>query len=168
MAMSQSVSEANLALFFDMLYLEMEEKILEEMKEVEKWGGMTKAISSGFIQRKVSAQAYKYEKGLQSGEYSKVGLNQKTEDGEAEKTDVELHEYNEEWAKKSKANLKELKKTRNDEEVALSLAALEKAARGSDNVMPHLVKCCHAYATVGEMAGVFRDVFGEWNEPDFY
>ncbi len=81
---------------------------------------------------------------------------------------MELHEYNEEWAKKSKANLKELKKTRNDEEVALSLAALEKAARGSDNVMPHLVKCCHAYATVGEMAGVFREVFGEWNEPDFY
>ena len=154
--------------FIETLTLEMEEKILEEMKEVEKWGGMTKAISSGFIQRKVSAQAYEYEKGLQSGEYSKVGLNQKTEDGETEKTDVELHEYNEEWAKKSKANLKELKRTRNDEEVALSLAALEKAARGSDNVMPHLVKCCHAYATVGEMAGIFREVFGEWNEPDFY
>ena len=154
--------------FIETLTLEMEEKILEEMKEVEKWGGMTKAISSGFIQRKISAQAYEYEKGLQSGEYSKVGLNQKTEDGETEKTDVELHEYNEEWAKKSKANVKELKKTRNDEEVALSLAALEKAARGSDNVMPHLVKCCHAYATVGEMAGVFREVFGEWDEPDFY
>ena len=138
------------------------------MKEVEKWGGMTKAISSGFIQRKISAQAYEYEKGLQSGEYSKVGLNQKTENGEAEKTDVELHEYNEEWAKSSKASLKELKKTRNDKEVSQSLAALEKAARGSDNVMPHLVKCCHAYATVGEMAGVFREGFGEWNEPDFY
>jgi methylmalonyl-CoA mutase N-terminal domain/subunit len=154
--------------FIETLTLEMEEKILEEMKEVEKWGGMTKAISSGFIQRKVSAQAYEYEKGLQSGEYSKVGLNQKTEDGEAEKTDVELHEYNEEWAESSKASLKELKKTRNDQEVSQSLAALEKAARGGDNVMPHLVKCCHAYATVGEMAGVFREVFGEWNEPDFY
>ncbi len=46
--------------------------------------------------------------------------------------------------------------------------ALEKAAKGSDNVMPHLVKCCHAYATVGEMAGVFRQTFGEWNEPEFY
>ena len=52
------------------------------------------------------------KKVLQSGEYSKVGLNQKTEDGEAEKTDVELHEYNEEWAKKSKASLKELKQNK--------------------------------------------------------
>jgi len=34
--------------------------------------------------------------------------------------------------------------------------------------MPRLVRCCHAYATVGEMTGVFRDVFGEWTEPDFY
>ncbi|MCP3898551.1 MAG: methylmalonyl-CoA mutase, partial [Desulfobacteraceae bacterium] len=69
---------------------------------------------------------------------------------------------------KSKANLEELRRTRNDKDVAESLAALEKAAKGNDNVMPHLVKCCHAYATVGEMAGVFRDAFGEWNEPDFY
>jgi len=87
---------------------------------------------------------------------------------EEEKTDVELHEYNQEWAKKSKANLKELRRTRNDKDVSDSLKALEKAAKGTDNVMPYLVKCCHAYATVGEMAGVFRQTFGEWNEPDFY
>lgn len=152
--------------FIETITLEMEEKIVQEMKEVEKWGGMTKAISSGFVQRKVSAQAYEFEKGLQSGEYSKVGLNS-PENNEGQ-TDVELHEYNEAWAEKSKANLKELKRTRNDKEVKDSLAALEKAARGSDNVMPHLVRCCHAYATVGEMAGVFREAFGEWNEPEFY
>jgi methylmalonyl-CoA mutase, N-terminal domain len=154
--------------FIETLTLEMEEKIIEEMNEVEKWGGMVKSISSGFIQRKVSAQAYEYEKGLQSGEYKKVGLNPDATENSEEKTNVELHEYNEEWAIKSKASLKEVKRTRNDKEVSLSLAALEKAAKGSDNVMPHLVKCCHAYATVGEMAGIFRDAFGEWNEPDFY
>jgi methylmalonyl-CoA mutase, N-terminal domain len=154
--------------FIETLTLEMEEKIIEEMNEVEKWGGMVKSISNGFIQRKVSAQAYEYEKGLQSGEYKKVGLNPEATENSEEKTNVELHEYNEEWAIKSKASLEEVKRTRNDKEVSLSLAALEKAAKGSDNVMPHLVKCCHAYATVGEMAEVFRDAFGEWNEPDFY
>ncbi len=154
--------------FIETLTLEMEEKILEEMKEVQKWGGMVKSISNGFIQRKVSKQAYEFEKGLQSGEYKKVGLNPQAKDAMAEKTDVELHEYNEEWAKKSKASLEEVRRTRNDKDVSQSLAALEKAAKGSDNVMPHLVKCCHAYATVGEMAGVFRETFGEWNEPDFY
>ena len=134
---------------------------------------MTKSISEGFIQRKVSRQAYEYEKGLQSGEYRKVGIVPVSESGDASdqetgKTDVELHEYNQEWAEKSKANLKELRRTRDDKAVTKSLKDLDTAARGSDNVMPYLVTCCHAYATVGEMAGVFRDVFGEWNEPEFY
>ncbi len=158
--------------FIETLTLEMEEKIIEEMKEVQKWGGMVKSISDGFIQRKVSRQAYEFEKGLQSGEYRKVGVTpdaeKKTDDDAAGQTDVELHEYNTAWAEKSKANLKELRRTRNDKDVTDSLKALEKAAKGKDNVMSHLVKCCHAYATVGEMAGVFRQVFGEWNEPEFY
>jgi len=154
--------------FIETLTLEMEEKILEEMKEVQKMGGMTRCISDGIIQRKVSRQAYEYEKGLQSGEYRKVGITPGATNKETEKTDVELHEYNEDWAKKSKASLKELRRTRNDREVKVNLTALEKAAKTNENVMPYLVKCCHAYATVGEMAGVFRQTFGEWKEPDFY
>ncbi|TET90352.1 MAG: methylmalonyl-CoA mutase [Desulfobacteraceae bacterium] len=154
--------------FIETITLEMEEKILEEMKEVENLGGMVKCISNGLIQRKVSSQAYEYEKGLQSGEYRKVGITPGQTDKDAEQTDVELHEYNEEWAQKSKAGLKELRRTRNDQDVNQSLKALEKAARTNENVMPYLVKCCHAYATVGEMAGVFRETFGEWNEPEFY
>ena len=159
--------------FVETLTLEMEKKILEEMKEVEKWGGMVKSISNGFVQRKVSRQAYEFEKGLQSGEYRKVGVVPVSEKGTAkdpgtEAAAVELHEYNEAWAEKSKANLKELRRTRNGKDVAETLKGLEKAAKTSENVMPHLVKCCHAYATVGEMAGVFRQVFGEWKEPDFY
>jgi methylmalonyl-CoA mutase N-terminal domain/subunit len=138
------------------------------MKEVQKMGGMTRCISDGIIQRKVSRQAYEYEKGLQSGEYRKVGITPASANKETEKTDVELHEYNEDWAKKSKANLKELRRTRNDRDVKESLTALEKAAKTNENVMPYLVKCCHTYATVGEMAGVFRQTFGEWKEPDFY
>lgn len=159
--------------FIETLTLEMENKILEEMKEVEKWGGMVKSISNGFVQRKVSRQAYEFEKGLQSGEYRKVGVVPVSEKGTdkdpgSKPAAVELHEYNEAWAEKSIANLKELRRTRNGKDVAECLKGLEKAAKGSENVMPHLVKCCHAYATVGEMAGIFRQVFGEWKEPDFY
>jgi methylmalonyl-CoA mutase, N-terminal domain len=162
--------------FVETLTLEMEEKILEEMREVDKLGGMVKCIGSGLIQKKVSRQAYEFEKGLQAGVYKKVGLSSdltdkisgSDPDHKPEQTNVELHAYNEEWAEKSCANLKAVRAGRDDRKVAQTLAALEKAAKGSDNVMPHLVKCCHAYATVGEMAGVFREIFGEWNEPEFY
>ncbi|UCE50952.1 MAG: methylmalonyl-CoA mutase, partial [Desulfobacterales bacterium] len=76
--------------FIETLTKQMEDKILEEMKQIQEKGGMVHAVASGFIQRKVSQQAYEYEKGLQKGEYIKVGVNKYT-DADEDQTDVELH-----------------------------------------------------------------------------
>jgi methylmalonyl-CoA mutase N-terminal domain/subunit len=151
--------------FIETLTKEMEEKILEEMEKVEKVGGMIQAVSSGYVQKEVAHQAYAYEKKLQEGKVTKVGVNRYTEGVDME---VELHEYNEEWAQMQIERLKELKKDRDNKAVHESLKALEKAARTDDNVMPYLVDCCKSYATVGEMADVFRDVFGEYVEPSIF
>jgi methylmalonyl-CoA mutase, N-terminal domain len=151
--------------FIETLTKEMEEKILAEMTRVQKLGGMVHAISSGFIQREVANQAYDFEKSLQNGEVTKVGVNKYVE---GEQPDVELHEHDDSWVSSQIAGLKELRRTRNDREVTGALKTLEKTARTGGNVMPVLVDCCRAYATVGEMAGVFRDVFGEWNEPRLF
>jgi methylmalonyl-CoA mutase N-terminal domain/subunit len=153
--------------FIETLTKQMEDKILEEMKQIQEKGGMVHAVATGFIQRKVSRQAYEYEKGIQKGEYIKVGVNKYTNSDE-DQTDVELHEYTEEWVDQQIQSLKELRRTRGNKEVSRTLRALEKATRGQQNVMPLLVDCCRAYATVGEMAGVFRDVFGEWEEPSIF
>ncbi len=154
--------------FIETLTKEMENKILEEMTAIQKVGGMIPAVSSGYIQRKVTRQAYEYEKGLQTGEYIKVGLNKYTEGGEEKETDVDLHEHNDAWVEKQQASLKELRRTRDNKAAQNSLKALEKGTKAGDNVMPYLVDCCRNYATVGEMAGVFKDVFGEWNEPTLF
>ncbi|MDH3826313.1 MAG: methylmalonyl-CoA mutase family protein [Desulfobacterales bacterium] len=153
--------------FIETLTKQMEDKILDEMKQIQKVGGMVHAVASGFIQRKVAQQAYEYETGLQKGEYIKVGVNKYTEGAEAQ-TDVELHEYNDQWVENQKAGLKELRRSRDNREVTRLLKELEKGARDGTNVMPLLVDCCRAYATVGEMSGVFRDVFGEWQEPSIF
>jgi len=153
--------------FVETLTKQMEAKILDEMKQIQEVGGMVHAVATGFIQRKVAQQAYEYEKGIQKGEYIKVGVNKYTEGSETQ-TDVELHNYSEEWADKQVDGLKELRRTRDNREVTRLLKELEKATREEKNVMPHLVDCCRAYATVGEMAGVFRDVFGEWQEPSIF
>jgi len=153
--------------FIETLTKQMEEKILEEMKQIQEIGGMVHAVATGFIQRKVTRQAYEYEKGLQKGEYIKVGVNKYTDEGE-DQTDVELHEYNEKWADQQVSNLKELRRTRDNREVSRTLKDLEQGTRAGKNVMPLLVDCCRAYATVGEMAGVFRDLFGEWQEPSIF
>jgi methylmalonyl-CoA mutase N-terminal domain/subunit len=151
--------------FIETLTKEMEEKILEEMEKVEKVGGMVEAVSSGYVQREVSRQAYEFEKKIQDGKVTKVGVNKYTEGVDME---VELHEYNEEWARLQIDRLKELKRDRDNKAVRESLEGLEKAAREQTNVMPYLVDCCKAYATVGEMANVFRDVFGEYVEPSIF
>jgi methylmalonyl-CoA mutase N-terminal domain/subunit len=153
--------------FIESLTKQMEDKILDEMKQIEEVGGMVHAVATGFIQRKVAQQAYEYERGIQKGEYIKVGVNKYTEGSEAQ-TDVELHEYNDQWVDQQLGSLKELRRTRDNREVRRLLKELEKVSRDGKNVMPLLVDCCRAYATVGEMAGVFRDVFGEWQEPSIF
>ena len=153
--------------FIETLTKQMEEKILDEMKQIQEIGGMVHAVATGFIQRKVARQAYEYEKGLQKGEYIKVGVNKYADEVE-DQTDVELHEYNEQWVDQQLSNLKELRRTRDNREVSRTLKDLEQGTRAGKNVMPLLVDCCRAYATVGEMAGVFRDLFGEWQEPSLF
>jgi methylmalonyl-CoA mutase N-terminal domain/subunit len=153
--------------FIETLTKQMEEKILEEMTQIQEIGGMVHAVATGFIQRKVARQAYEYEKGVQNGEYIKVGVNKYADEAE-DQTDVELHEYNEQWVDQQLAGLKELRRTRDNREVTRTLKELEKGTRSGKNVMPLLMDCCRAYATVGEMAGVFRDLFGEWEEPSLF
>jgi len=151
--------------FMETLTKQMEEKILEEMEKVEKMGGMVEAVASGYVQREVGRQAYEFEKKLQAGEIIKVGVNKYTEGVDME---VELHEYNDAWAKLQIERLQRLRKERDNAAVSRSLKALELAARERNNVMPFLVDCCKAYATVGEMANVFRNVFGEHKEPSIF
>ncbi len=153
--------------FIETLTKEMEAKILDEMAQIQEIGGMVHAVATGFIQRKVARQAYEYEKGVQNGEYIKVGVNKYADEVE-DQTDVELHEYNEQWVEQQLDGLKELRRTRDNREVTRTLNELEKGTRAGNNVMPLLVDCCRAYATVGEMAGVFRDQFGEWEEPSIF
>lgn len=151
--------------FIETLTKQMEEKIVEEMAKIDKLGGMVKAVSSGYIQKEVSRQAYEFEKGVQSGELIKIGINKYAGGEEGE---VELHEYTDESAMEQIKGLKELKRTRNNKEVTRSLKALKKATRDKVNVMPYLVDCCKAYATVGEMTSIFRDIFGEFVEPSIF
>lgn len=151
--------------FIETLTKQMEEKILEEMKRIQKMGGMLRAVATGAIQREVTRQAYEFEKGIQNKEIIKVGVNKYIEGDHPE---VERHEYNEAGAQSQIASLKLLRKKRDQKMVSRMLKKLEQTAKRKQNVMPVLVDCCRAYATVGEMTGVFREVFGQWKEPGIF
>lgn len=149
--------------FIETLTKQMEEKIVEEMKRIDKMGGMAKAIEDGFVQKLLAQQAYQFEKDLQEGKLKKVGVNIFA--SEKEEEDVDLHEYDASVVDQQVKRLKEVKRQRSDKEVADALKELKKAAQEGKNVMPYLVTAVKAYATVGEMTDVFREVFGEFKEP---
>ncbi|RLA80316.1 MAG: methylmalonyl-CoA mutase [Deltaproteobacteria bacterium] len=155
--------------FIETLTKQMEEKILEEMEEIDRLGGMKQAVASGYVQRKVARQAYEWQKGLEEGEYVKVGVNKYTDPGPlGEEGEVELHEYDPRTAEEQIKALNEVRRARNNREVAQKLRDLEAAAREGKNVMPYLLEAVKAYATVGEMTKVFKEVFGEFKEPSIF
>jgi methylmalonyl-CoA mutase N-terminal domain/subunit len=151
--------------FIETLTKEMEEKIIEEMRKVEELGGMIKAVETGYVQREVAKQAYEFERGVQKGELIKVGVNKYTE---GEEMEVELHEYRQESAEEQIKRLQEVKRERDNRRVVQLLKELERAAREERNVMPYLLESCKAYATVGEMTKVFKEVYGEFKEPSIF
>ncbi len=150
--------------FIETLTKQMEEKIVEEMERIEKMGGMAEAVEQGFVQKLVAQQAYQFEKDLQTGKLKKVGVNLYADESKKEE-DVELHEYDPSVIDQQIERLKEVKRERSDREVANALKDLKKAAEEGKNVMSYLVTAVKAYATVQEMTDVFREVFGEFNEP---
>lgn len=151
--------------FIETLTKQMEEKIQEERNRIQQVGGMIEAVSSGFVQKLVAQQAYEWERGLKKNEFIKIGVNKYVDEGEQ---DVELHEYDPTTQEKQLENLKQVKAERSDSEVSRTLKELDIATRAKRNVMPLLVDCCKAYCTVGEMANVFREAFGEFREPSIF
>ena len=149
--------------FVETITKQMEEKIWEEMKEIEARGGMLSSVKDGFVGRKLARQAYEWEMGIEHGELIKVGVNKYVTGREEE---VQLHEYNDRWQVDQIAAIKEVRRTRDAKQVSERLKALASAAKEGKNVMPALKECCLAYCTVGEMSDVFLDVFGPYIEPN--
>lgn len=163
MGLTDTVDPVGGSYYIEWLTGEMEKKIVECMKQVENFGGMIKAVESGYIQSEVSRQAYMREKKIQSGEIPKIGVNKYVMDEEM--ADVELHPFNPRVAEEQKKKLSEIKRNRDTSKVSEALQRLKESAQSKDNVMPHILKAVKSYATLGEITQVFKDVFGEFKEP---
>jgi methylmalonyl-CoA mutase, N-terminal domain len=145
---------------------EMEKKILEEMAAVERMGGIVEAVKSGAIQAEVARQAYLFERKLASGEIAKVAVNCHVGDQPVEADrDVELYGFDAKVAEAQVARLARVRRERDGRAAARALAQLHDEARGTTNLMPAILEAVCAYATLGEINGALKDVFGEHKEP---
>jgi methylmalonyl-CoA mutase N-terminal domain/subunit len=117
------------------------------------------SLESGFLQREIAEASYVYQKEEDRGERITVGVNEYRTDDTLE---IPLLRVDREGEKLQVQKLNEVRRQRDNRDVAAKLQALEQAARGSENLMPALLDAVKAYATLGEMMDVFRVVFGEY------
>jgi methylmalonyl-CoA mutase N-terminal domain/subunit len=138
---------------------EVERDAFDLLEQVDDRGGMREAIEAQWVQRQIQDVAFDRQEEIESGDRIIVGVNEFEVD---EETEMDIEEVEPEQERKQVESLAELKADRDDEAVDAALAALEDAAAGEENVMPYIVDAVKAYATVGEICDVMRDVFGEY------
>ena len=149
--------------YIEWLTNQIEEGIQKYIDKIDEMGGVLEAIKNGFIQREIMRSAYDYQRAVDSGEQVIVGVNKFTTEGERAPRLLEIDEAVE---KKQIERLKKLKQERNNEGVSQVLNKVRQVAQSDENVMPVLIEAVKVYATVGEISNAFRDVFGEYREPN--
>jgi methylmalonyl-CoA mutase N-terminal domain/subunit len=138
---------------------------LDYFEKIDNFGGMVEAIEVGFPQREIQESAYQYQKAVERGEQSIVGVNKYAMDEEIHKTDI--LQIDETVRDHQLKRLEHVKATRDGGAVAASLDKLKLAAQAGDNTMPAIIEAVAAYATVEEICVALRDVYGIYEEPAF-
>jgi methylmalonyl-CoA mutase N-terminal domain/subunit len=160
--MAKTVDPLGGSYFVESLTDDMEDKILEILDEIDERGGMTECVKDGYIQRRLSERAHEYQKEVESGDRIIVGKNKFVSD---EQEEIETYQVDESVEAEQKERIVALREERDSEAVDAALAELREAAEGEESMMPYIVSAVKAYATVGEIMGTLRDVFGEYKPP---
>ncbi len=164
MGLTETVDPLAGSFYVETMTNQMRAAMEEIMAETDAEGGIVKLVTDGTIQSRVSAQAYRMQRAIESGEFPKVGVNCYRNDKEDDHK-VEFHPYNEEDARAQVASLDKIRVERDNEAVTAALTRLRGDATAGRNVMPALMQAVKAYASVGEMTREMVSVFGRYREP---
>src|SRR5262245_628769 len=142
---------------------ELERRSLELVAEVDRLGGALAAVERGFQSAEIHRSAYEWEQRLSEGKATVVGVNAYVEPGEARPETLRVDEAT---AERQRERLARLRRERDGAAHERALNALEQAARGSTNLVDPIIAAVEAHATMGEVCGRLRGVFGEYR-PSF-
>jgi len=141
---------------------EIERKAQEYIDRVEDMGGAVAAIESGYMQTEIQEAAVAQQRAIESGERVVVGVNRFRSEEEPEPT---IFRVNTEAARAQVERLARVRAQRDGAAVSATLRRLGEAARGTENLMPSILEAVRAYATLGEICGELRKVWGEYRPP---
>jgi methylmalonyl-CoA mutase N-terminal domain/subunit len=150
--------------YVESLTEKMIEGCMNYFEKIDGFGGMVEAVEAGFPQREIQESAYQYQKAVERGEQTIVGVNKYAMEDEPR---VDILQIDETVRHHQLERLARVKSTRDNGAVANALEKLKQAAKQNENTMPSIIEAVAAYATVEEICVALRDVYGVYEEPAF-
>ncbi len=148
--------------FVEAMTNRMESQARQYFQRIEELGGVLPAIEAGFFQREISEAAYRYQREIDDGQRFIVGVNAYNDDVPFE---IPLLQMDPRGHDRQMQRLQELRASRDNGAVGQALDRLRLACQGTENTMPHILQAVRVYATLGEIIGVMKEVFGTYEEP---
>ncbi|MDX2078804.1 MAG: methylmalonyl-CoA mutase family protein [bacterium] len=148
--------------FVETLTNQTEKAVYDYFRRIEEMGGVLPAIENGFFQQEIADASYRNQLELDRDERTFVGVNKYVSD---ETPSIPILEMDPRGYQRQVERLNKLRQERDNEAVNVALNALRRASEANENVMPYLIDCAKAYATLGEMTDIMREVFGLYQEP---
>ncbi len=152
--------------YVEALTTEFEQRVLEEIERIDAMGGMVKAIESGYVRKTIAQDAYLTHQASESGRKVKVGVNKYRID--EDEPPRRPYAYKPEEECRHVEAVRRLRRERDNDAVAAALARLRETASRpagtANNLVPPIIDAVRAYATIGEICGALREIFGEYAE----
>lgn len=152
--------------YIESLTNELEEEAYKYFDRFDAMGGVIPAIEKGFPQREIANASYKYQREIETNKRKIVGVNDFVLEGE--EITIPVLKIDPEIEKTQVERTQRIRRERDKKKFEEALNELRKASEGTNNVMPHVINAVKAHATVGEICDVWRDIWGEWDEPKIY
>jgi len=140
----------------------MEKEAYEYIKKIDGMGGAVAAIENGYMQAEMATNAVNYQYSIEKKEITVVGVNKYVDDKELGEQEVLKADFS--VGERQVTRLNKMKNERDNAAVEASLTALKKACEGKENLMPFIITAVKDYATLGEICGTMKEVFGEYRQ----
>ncbi|MFC1913029.1 methylmalonyl-CoA mutase [Chloroflexota bacterium] len=161
---TQVVDPLGGSFYVEALTNDIEKRILAEVDEIERMGGIVEVVASGWLHNKVTRHIQREQKQIADGEIKVVGRNY-FRAPDLKMPDVWVHEYDEQIGQAMRDKLARVRERRDSEKATNALNALKEACRSGGNVMEACVDCARVDVTEGEMREAFVEAFGLWKSP---
>lgn len=147
--------------FIEAMTDQIEKEAMAYIDKIDELGGAVQAIEKGFMQTEIHHSAYNYQKDIESGDRAVIGVNMFLGATEIPKG---LLRVDPAVGDRQVEKLRVLRENRDQRHVSEVLQKLRSVAQSSENIMPSIIEAVKAYATLGEICGILREVFGEYQQ----